>query len=206
VDTGPDLRAQLLASRINTIDAILYTHAHADHTHGFDDVRYLNIVQNKPIDIYGNEKTLKEIERRFAYAFLPREEGTFYRPAVVPKEIATATFQVGALTVLPFVQEHGYSNSLGFRFGKFAYSTDVRMLDETAFAVLQGVEVWIVDALREEPHPVHSHVAQSLAWIERLKPRQAYLTHMNQTMDYQTQQAKMPQGVELAYDGLKIIL
>ncbi len=206
VDTGPDIRAQLLTAGVKKIDAILYTHAHADHTHGFDDIRYLNVVQHKAIPIYGDAKTIADLQHRFAYAFLPRETGTFYRPHVVVHEIGTTPFTLGELTIQPFVQEHGYTESLGFRFGKFAYSTDVRMLDESAFAALQGIETWIVDALREKPHPVHSHVAQTLEWIKRLNVKQAYLTHMNQDMDYQTQMGKMPQGVALAYDGLEITL
>lgn len=206
VDTGPDMRVQLLAAKQHKIDAILYTHTHADHTHGFDDIRYLNVVQRQALPIYGDATTIGELQLRFAYAFAPREPGTFYRPHVVPHIIGTEPFTAGAVTVQAFVQEHGYSNSLGFRFGKFAYSTDVRMLDEAAFAALAGIEVWVVDALREEPHPVHSHVAQTLEWIKRLGVKQAYLTHMNQAMDYRTQCAKLPAGVAPAYDGLTINL
>lgn len=206
VDTGPDVRSQLLAARTHKIDAILYTHAHADHMHGFDDIRYLNIVRRQAIPIYGDAVTMREIQQRFAYAFQPREPNTFYRPAVVPHVLDGEPVQIGALTVQPFVQDHGYSTSLGFRFGKFAYSTDVWRLDETAFAVLTGIEVWIVDALREDPHPVHSHVAQTLAWIERVKPKRTFFTHMNQSMDYRAQLVKLPPGVEPAYDGLEVTL
>ena len=206
VDTGPDVRAQLLAARTHKIDAILYTHAHADHMHGFDDIRYLNVVRRQALPIYGDAVTMREIQQRFAYAFQPREAGTFYRPAVVPHVLDGAPLQIGAITVQSFVQDHGYSASLGFRFGKFAYSTDVLQLDEAAFAVLSGIDVWLVDALREEPHPVHSHVAQTLAWIARVKPQRAYFTHMNQAMDYRAQLAKLPPGVEPAYDGLTITL
>lgn len=206
VDTGPDMRRQLLAARTHKIDAILYTHAHADHMHGFDDIRYLNVVRRQAIPIYGDAVTMREIQQRFAYAFQPREPDTFYRPAVMPQVLDGAPLQIGDITVQSFVQDHGYSSSLGFRFGKFAYSTDVLQLDEAAFAVLDGIEVWLVDALREESHPVHSHVAQTLAWIARVKPKRAYFTHMNQAMDYRSQLAKLPPGVEPAYDGLEIIV
>lgn len=206
VDTGPDLRTQLLASRTHKIDAILYTHAHADHMHGFDDIRYLNVVRRQAIPIYGDKVTMHEIQQRFSYAFQPREQNTFYRPAVVPHVLDNTPVQIGDLSVQPFVQDHGYSSSLGFRFGNFAYSTDVCRLDDVAFAVLAGIKVWIVDALREEPHPVHSHVAQTLAWIERVKPQRAYFTHMNQAMDYRAQLAQLPPGVEPAYDGMEIIV
>lgn len=206
VDTGPDMRAQLLAAKIHKIDAILYTHHHADHTHGFDDIRYLNAVQKQPMPIFGDAFTIAEIQQRFAYAFEPRKAGTFHRPLVVPQVIAEKPFQVGALTVQPYLQDHGYCSSLGFRFGPFAYSTDVWRLDDTAFAALAGIEVWLVDALRDEPHPVHSHVAQTLDWIDRVKPRQAYLTHMNNQLDYRDLCDRLPPGVEPAYDGLIITI
>jgi phosphoribosyl 1,2-cyclic phosphate phosphodiesterase len=204
VDTGPDLRTQLLAARMHQIDAVLYTHCHADHTHGFDDIRYLNVVRRQPLPIYADAVTLADIQQRFAYAFAPRIANSFYRPAVTPHILGTAPVQIGALTVHPFVQDHGYSTSMGFRFGAFAYSTDVCKLDAAAFATLAGIEVWLVDALRDEPHPVHSHVAQTLQWIARVQPRQAYLTHMNQLLDYQTLAARLPAGVAPAYDGLVI--
>lgn len=201
IDTGPDLRSQLLRAQPERISAVLYTHCHADHTHGFDDIRYLNIKQQRAMDIYGDDATLNELRLRFAYAFAPKGEGQFYRPAIVP-HIVDGSFRIGAITVQPFVQDHGYSQSLGFRFGKFAYSTDVKNLDAAAFAMLAGVECWIVDAIREEPHPVHSHVAQTLGWIDQVKPRRAYITHMNHTLDYATLAARLPPHVEPAYDGL----
>jgi phosphoribosyl 1,2-cyclic phosphate phosphodiesterase len=204
IDTGPDLRQQLLTAGQNKIDAILYTHHHADHTHGFDDIRYLNMVRRQPMPIYGLEFTIQELQTRFAYAFEQDSPSRFYRPQVIPQVIRDQPFTIGALTIQPFVQDHGSCESLGFRFGPFAYSTDVRGLDETAFSVLQGIEVWIVDALREEPHPLHSHLAQTLDWIARLNPRQAYLTHMNHLMDYRYLLEILPEGVAPAYDGLVI--
>ena len=207
IDTGPDLRAQLLAAQTHVIDAILYTHPHADHTNGFDDIRYLNLVRQQYIPIYGLPATLDEIMERFSYAFEPRPPNTFFRPAVTPYFITTGKpFSIGGITVQTFHQSHGASASLGIRIGDFAYSTDVHTLDETAFNTLKGTQLWIVDALREEPHPVHSHLAQTLDWIERVKPARAYLTHMNQTMDYGKIRAKLPRGVEPAYDGLVINL
>lgn len=219
IDTGPDVRQQLLAAGMHEIDAILYTHHHADHTHGFDDIRYLNVVRRQPMPIYGNEATLAEMQQRFAYAFAPREENHFYRPAVIPfilnvaarpphqpRAAEASSVQIGDMVVQPFAQDHGNCVSLGVRVGDFAYSTDVRALDDTAFSILAGVKVWVVDALREEPHPVHSHVAQTLGWIARVKPQQAYFTHMNQSLDYQTLLARCPAGVAPAYDGLVINL
>ncbi len=203
VDTGPDMRQQLLRAQPPKIDAVLYTHCHADHTHGFDDLRYLNMRQKQAMNIYGDAHTVAEIQTRFAYAFEPKGEGQFYRPSVLVN-IVNGPFQVRNIQVQPFVQDHGYSKSLGFRFGSFAYSTDVKNLDEAAFKILEGVEVWIVDAVREEPHPVHSHVAQTLEWIERVKPGRAYLTHMNHLLDYRNLVNKLPRHVEPAYDGLVI--
>lgn len=205
IDTSPDVRSQLLRARPKHISAILFTHCHADHVHGFDDIRTLNIKQQLAMDIYADQATLDELRVRFAYAFAAKPEGQFYRPALLP-HVIDGPFRIGALEVRPFVQDHGYSKSLGFRFGKFAYSTDVHALDEAAFAVLAGVECWIVDAVREAPHPVHAHVALALEWIARVRPRRAWLTHMNYTLDYAALAARLPQGVEPAYDGLEIDL
>lgn len=205
IDTSPDLRSQLLRAKPAQISAILYTHCHADHVHGFDDIRYLNIKQNRAMDIYGDAPTLTELQQRFSYAFEPREIGKFYRPSVVP-HVIDGPFRIGTITVRPFIQDHGYSQSFGFRFGRFAYSTDVKNLDTAAFEVLEGVTCWIVDAVREEPHPVHSHVAQTLDWIARIKPRQAYITHMNNSLDYARLAAKLPPQVAPAFDGLEITL
>ena len=205
IDTSPDLRSQLLRAQPERISAILYTHCHADHTHGFDDIRYLNIKQNRAMDIYGDAATIAELQQRFAYAFETKGEGEYYRPAIVP-HIIDGPFVIDGIAVQPFVQDHGNSQSLGFRCGKFAYSTDVKNLDAAAFDALKGVECWIVDAVREEPHPVHSHVAQTLDWIARVDPRQAYITHMNNSLDYAALAARLPPHVAPAYDGLVITL
>lgn len=205
IDTSPDLRSQLLRAKPTEISAVLYTHCHADHTHGFDDIRYLNIKQNQAMDIYADAPTIAELQQRFAYAFAPREIGKFYRPSVVP-HVIDGPFRIGNITVRPFLQDHGYSQSFGYRFGRFAYSTDVKSLDNAAFDVLEGVTCWVVDAVREEPHSVHSHVAQTLDWIARVKPRQAYITHMNNSLDYAKLAARLPAPVVPAYDGLEITL
>ncbi len=203
VDTPPDLREALLSAGVTRIDAVLYTHGHADHLHGVDDLRALTFGHG-PIPAHLDADTRREIEHRFAYVIesVDMDRG-LYRPLLRPVAI-DGPFRIGGLDIVPFVQEHGSGHSLGFRFGGFAYSTDVVALDETAFATLDGVAVWMVDATREEPHPSHSHLANTLEWIARLKPRLAYLTHMNQTMDYRRLMATLPPGVEPAYDGLVI--
>jgi phosphoribosyl 1,2-cyclic phosphate phosphodiesterase len=208
VDTSPDLREQLLDAGSKRIDAVLFTHSHADHTHGIDDVRSINRMMGKSLPIYADPFTMSELKARFRYIFAPIDEGAkvaFYKPAVEPHEI-DGPFTVAGIAVVPFVQDHGFSKTLGFRFGRFAYSTDVVVLDEAAFAALAGVEVWIVDCIRRAPHPTHSHIERTLAWIARVNPRRAIFTHMDQSLDYASLQRELPPGVEPGYDGLAIEL
>lgn len=204
VDTGPDLRCQLLDASVRKLDAIIYTHDHADHTHGLDDLRPLLFGGGGPIPAYGDKATLGALEARFGYAFttVTMDRG-LYRPYLEPRPV-DGPIIVGDLEITPFTQDHGYGPSLGLRCGGFAYSTDVVRLDETAFAVLEGVDVWVVDAVREKPHASHAHLDLTLSWIERVRPRVAYLTHMNHTLDYDQLSQRLPQGVTPAHDGLVI--
>jgi phosphoribosyl 1,2-cyclic phosphate phosphodiesterase len=203
VDTSPDLRQQLLACDLQDLTAVLYTHAHADHCHGIDELRAVNWLTKRSIPVYADAETLRQLEQRFPYIFAPPEPGGFFKPAIEP-HLIEGPLTIGGVDILPFEQDHTYSKSLGFRFGDFAYSTDVKVLDECAFEVLRGVKIWVVDAVREEPHRTHSHLAQTLEWIERVKPQQAYLTHMNDKMDYASLCAKLPPHIRPAYDGLVI--
>ncbi|MSP48440.1 MAG: MBL fold metallo-hydrolase [Alphaproteobacteria bacterium] len=203
VDTSPDLRQQLLAAGVTAIDAILYTHAHADHLHGIDDIRAINVALNGPLDAYADTTTLDIIRDRFGYVFQPLKGDYYYKPTLTP-HVIDGPFHVGAVEVRPFRQDHGFSHSLGFRFGRAAYSTDVLNLDEQAFEVLAGVDLWIVDAFRLEPHETHTHLARTLEWIERVRPRRAVLTHMSQRVDYARVKAMVPDHVEPAYDGMVI--
>lgn len=206
VDTSPDLREQLLAAGVWEVDAIIYTHAHADHVNGIDDIRSLNFHRRGPIDAYASRQTLDTLIERFGYVFEPYgAEPRFYRPCLAPHEI-DGPFCIGAIDIVPFHQEHGRIPSLGFRFNKFAYSTDVKALSEAAFATLEGVEVWIVDCLSETPHPAHSHLAQTLEWITRVAPKRAVLNHLSHRMDYDRLAAKLPAGAEPAFDGMVIEL
>lgn len=208
IDCGPDLREQLIDVGLFHLDATLLTHIHSDHMGGLDDLRKLFFLNNnKPIDLYGTEHDLSDLKRRFSYAFQPFRYEVAEVSPLVPKVI-DGPFRVGPVEVIPFAQDHGHVNSttLGFRIGDFAYTTDAKSLDEKAFEVLAGVKVWVVDCIREAEHPAHSHLAQTLDWIARVKPQQAYLTHMDVTFDYAAALAKCPTGVVPAHDGLTIEL
>ncbi|HVC60431.1 MAG TPA: MBL fold metallo-hydrolase [Acetobacteraceae bacterium] len=204
VDTGPDLRAQLLACRIPRVDAVLYTHPHADHITGIDDVRILNRLVNRPLDAFATRPTLDELTRRFAYAFRPWEPPHFYRPVLVAREVAAgATIEAAGMAVRLFAQDHGRIESLGLRAGKFAYSTDVVALNDAAFATLAGVDTWVVGCfLRQGPHWTHADLPAVLQWVARVRPRRAVLTHMGTDMDWAWLAAHLPAGVEAGYDGM----
>jgi len=191
-----------LGRGLGDVQAVVLTHAHADHINGIDDVRSLNFLMDRAIDAYGDAAVLGRIRERFNYAFQPPEpDKGWWRPALTPITIE-GPFAVGGLAIEPFEQRHGRNPSWGFRIGTFAYSPDVNGLPEAALAALAGVEVWLVDCLRERPHPSHAHLEQTLAWIAELRPSRAVLTHMNHELDYWDLQRRLPIGIEPAYDGM----
>lgn len=208
VDTGPDCRSQLLEAGVRHIDAVIYTHEHADHLHGIDELRWINLLMGAPIPIYGDTKTLAVICERFGYALgaLPDDQRYYHRPALLPQTLDPGQHTIAGLPIEVFEQDHQVTTSLGLRLGEFAYSTDVKALDGAAFKALDGITTWIVDALQPEPHPTHAHVACSLGWIEDLGVEQAWFTHMNHNMDYRTQCQSLPAHVRPAYDGQRIRL
>lgn len=201
VDTGPDLREQLLDARIGWVTAVLYTHDHADHTHGIDDLRQLYHAQGSELDLYMNEATRAGLRTRFPYVFAGREG---YAPTA-KAHLLRDEMQFGPITVRPFRQHHGPIGSMGFRFEcggrKIAYSTDVNAIPDASWPLLEGLDLWVVDALRRTPHPTHSHLAQTLEWIGRVRPAEAWLTHMDQSMDHDELLAELPPGVTPGYDG-----
>lgn len=208
VDTPPDLHDQLVDANVQDVTAILYTHAHADHVHGIDEVRGLNLLTGRWIDCHADTATLEAIGKRFGYVFKPIEKDYFYKPCLKP-HVIEGPFQVGSISVTPFEQDHGYSVSTGFRFdmpnkSSVAYSTDVAFLSDAALDLLAGVDVWIVDCLRFEPHPTHAHFERTMEWVARVKPGRAVLHHMNHQADYAALLAACPPGVEPGYDGLVI--
>ena len=205
IDTGPDLRAQLLACRIGTVEAILFTHAHADHITGLDDVRILNRNLGTPIPAFATERTLGEIRQRFDYAFKPWQPPGFFRPVLVPHLIAPGDrIEAAGLPVFVFHQDHGFLDTLGLRIGAFGYSTDVVRMDEAAFAALEGIETWVVGCFtRGKPHPTHANLDQVKRWAERVGARRTILTHMGHDMDWSWLRSNLPDCVEPGWDGMQ---
>ena len=208
VDTSPEMRSQLLACRVPGVDAVLYTHAHADHITGLDDVRILNRIAGRPLDAFGTKATLEELGRRFGYAFRPWQPPGFFRPVMVAREVtAGETVGIANMQVKLIDQDHGFSHSLGLRIGAFGYSTDVMNLDETALDALRGIDTWVVGCfLRHEVHKTHANLEQVLAWAKRLRPRRTVLTHIGTDMDWAWLRANLPTGVEPGYDGMRLEL
>ena len=202
IDTSPDLRYQLLREKVPTIDAVLYTHAHADHTHGLNDLCLVSRFKEAEIPVYGDKPTLDALHQSFGYAF-HNPDNEHYAPFLTAHEISNyQSFEMFGHTVQPFEQDHGLIQSLGFRIGNFAYSTDVCGLKPEVLESLKGLDTWIVDCLRYEPHTTHAHLALTLEWIAHVKPKRAILTHMSPLLDYETLRQEVPAGVEPGYDGM----
>lgn len=208
VDTSPDLRQQALRENLSHIDAVLYTHTHADHTNGIDDMRAFNYHRNASIPIYGTEEILAQLEHQFGYALKPpAHPGRWNRPSLLPNMIQEYDeFQIGGVQIKSFLQYHGKGKSLGYRIDNVAYSTDVNNLPEQSLQLLESLDVWVVDCLRYEEAATHAHLAMTLGWIERLKPKRAILTHMAHELEYYQLSSELPAGIEPAYDGMSITL
>jgi len=201
VDTSPDIREQLLDAQVERVDAVIWTHDHADQVHGIDDLRPYALRQG-PIEAWSDRRTFDILKRRFGYCF-EAEGGGFYAP-IYAHRLIEGSFKAAGVPVTPFVQDHGTVPSLGFRFGSVGYANDVVMLPEEAFSVLAGVEVLIVDAMRYRPHGTHAHLERALEWIERIGPKRAFLTNLHVDMDYGEVDRITPSHVHPCYDGLII--
>lgn len=210
VDASPDLREQAIAAGFGTVDGVLFTHPHADHIHGIDDLRGFVINMRRRVDVHADAPTLERLMQAFGYCF-ETPPGSDYPPILNAHEFragepVTVEGQGGPLAALPINQIHGRITSLAFRIGGLAYSPDVSDLDDEAEYRLADLDVWIVDALRYTPHPSHLSVDQALGWIERLRPKRAVLTHMHGDLDYDVLKRRLPAHVEPAYDGMQIEL
>src|SRR5262245_55751750 len=210
VDTSPDLREQLLDADVDWLDAVLYTHAHADHIHGIDDLRSLLMHKRHRVPVHMHEATSRALHARFDYCFAS-PPGSEYPPIVkehrlVAGEKLVVDGEGGPIAVLPYLQRHGDIDSLGFRFGDFGYSCDLNGLPQASIDALSDLKVWVVDALRERPHPSHFSLSDALVWIERIKPARAILTNLHADLDYAALRAKLPPHVEPGFDGLQVEL
>jgi len=201
VDAGPDLREQALVNHIRRVDAIVFTHGHADHILGIDDVRRFNFMQKRPMPCYGDARTIADIRQTFAYAFDPATQKGGRLPQLVTFTVH-GSFCLGRQEVVPVPLYHGARPILGLRFGAFAYLTDCNRIPDDSWELLSGLEVLVIDALRTQPHPTHFTLDEAIDASRRIGARRTYFTHMCHDLPHGTTSARLPEGMELAYDGL----
>lgn len=205
IDTPPELRLQLIREGIDMVEAVVFTHAHADHILGLDDLRIFGYKLKRPVMLYSEEPVEAALRQTFAYAFTEKSPDDLHsRPALEFCRIGLAPFEVLGIELIPFRLEHGGTDVLGFRMGDVAYATDCNRVSDESRRRLQGLDVLILDALWDEPHPTHFCVSEALEVIEQLQPKRAYLTHISHKLEYEATNARLPDNVELAYDGLSI--
>jgi phosphoribosyl 1,2-cyclic phosphate phosphodiesterase len=208
IDTSPDLREQLVDADVDRLDAVFLTHEHADQTHGMDDLRSLVLHMRARIPVYMSQSTAHDVLTRFGYCFT-QPPGSDYPPILEHRSIEageerTIEGKGGALTLKPFLLEHGNIPALGYRFGGVAYSPDMNDIARQGLGLLQDLDLWIIDGLRYAPHPSHTNIDQALSWIDLMKPRRAIITNMHSDLDYEVLRSKLPAGVEPAFDGMRI--
>jgi phosphoribosyl 1,2-cyclic phosphate phosphodiesterase len=206
VDTSTDLRAQALRARIPRVDAVLYTHPHADHIHGIDELRSYNFIQRSAIPAYGNAWTCEELRTKFSYIFQPGPVEGGGIPQVVLHEFDTdsSALNIAGIEVIPISLQHGSKESVGYRIDSVAYVTDCSYIAPSSLDRLKGLSVLVLDCLRLEPHGTHFHLDQALDVVMELRPKKTFLTHLGHDFDYVKWARRLPKGVALAYDGLKI--
>ena len=202
IDTGPDLRQQALRENLQRVDAVLYTHAHADHMHGIDDLRAFCQLQKQQIPLYGQESVVEHIHSKFSYAL--REPGSFWDLPVLCTHMVDEPFELFGQPIIPVPVQHGRIGILGYRIGNLAYLTDVSEIPERSLQLLQGLDVLLLDCLRYEPHFTHIHLEQSLSYASLIKARRTFLIHMTHDMEYETLTRQLPPNVQAAYDGLRV--
>ena len=206
IDTSPDLREQLLAENVGRLDGVIYTHSHADHVHGIDDLRMIVFNMRARLPVWADAPTRDALLDRFGYAFIQPEWSSY--PPILDMNLLDGDVTVdgagGPIVFSPFEVGHGGMNALGFRVGDVAYLPDVAKIPDDVWPKLNDLDCWIVDALRRDPHPTHSHLAQTLEWIERVQPKNAVLTNMHIDLDYETVLAETPDHIQPAYDGLRL--
>lgn len=206
IDTSPDMRSQLLDAGVGRLDAVLYTHSHADHVHGMDDLRMIVINMRARLPVWADQPTHDALMERFGYAFI-QPEGSMY-PPILDMNLMAGDVVIegpgGPLSFHPFLVPHGGMDALGFRVNDVAYLPDVASIPEHVWPKLEGLRCWIVDALRRDPHPTHSHLSQTLEWIERVRPREAVLTNMHNDLDYATIAAETADHIRPAFDGMQL--
>ncbi|MCG6882219.1 MAG: MBL fold metallo-hydrolase [Silicimonas sp.] len=206
IDTSPDMRQQLLDAGVGDLDAVLFTHGHADHVHGIDDLRMIVFNKRERLGVWADGATQDRLYGSFGYAFT-QPEGSPYPPILDMHTIdgdVTIVGAGGAITFQPFKVGHGAIDALGFRIGNVAYLPDVAEIYEDSWQSLMGLDIWILDALRRTPHPTHAHLERALEWIARAAPKRAVLTNMHIDLDYETVKAETPDHIEPAYDGLRL--
>ena len=208
IDTSPDLRKQLLSQTTSHLDAVLFTHSHADHINGIDDLRGINRAMKSRILGYADKKTFREIKKRFGYVINPlstNSVGYYYKPCINLMEFTSGDkLKIKGIDIQTIEQDHGFSKSVGFRFEKIAYTTDVKRLSNKAFKLLAGIEIWVIGVFTDKEHQTHVDLEEALRWIRKVSPKKAILTHMGPQLDYQMVQQTTPKNVYPAYDGMVI--
>ena len=204
IDTTPDFRQQALRQALQRLDAVVFTHDHADHIFGLDDVRVFYFRQKIPIPIYADLRTLESLRRVYKYIF--DQNYPYGGIAKLDPHVIDGPFELWGENLIPLQVFHGHMPVLGFRFGRTAYVTDFSTIPDSTLPFLEGLDVLILDALRHQPHPAHSTVEQSLVWVERLRPQRAFFTHIAHELGHEATNATLPSHVRLAYDGLALEL